>query len=346
MCDAYSISEPSHWLYQLACAFLLLSYAVSNIFYLRVLLTAGSFCFTLWGAFVLCVSVDTVVWNALFTLINLFHVVYLVYGMRPIRFDPELEAVYQHFFVKGGLQLARADFKALLVDHTSITELEAGKQFAPVGSERDALCLVLSGRLAVYRRTKNGDEELVHHLNPLEFVDSPEFIARSTARGPIINVAIRAMANNDVETAAPSSYGSIELTSPASGDALVPHPSYLSPTVTNRLPLSQQSHRSGRCRLLVMSYTSIHQLRTKNVAVRSAIDAMVSVDVTQKLFQSTQGARADVESMNTLVNAAHALPPGVHTGVSPTNTNHNISNGHSVDATVLSQTNQTVAEAV
>ena len=123
------VQAPSHWLYQLANAFLLLSYISPNLLALRLLLAAGCVCFALWGVFVLAISVDTLVWNAFFAVVNLTQAGILIYHRRPIQLDPQLEAVYQHFFSKDGLRMSRRDFKSL-TQKAYVKALEAGDKFA------------------------------------------------------------------------------------------------------------------------------------------------------------------------------------------------------------------------
>ena len=108
------LQPAQHWLFQLANGTLLLSYLVSNMLVLRVLLTTGCIFFTLWGAVVLDYSVDTIVWNGAFVLINLYHTCRLLAGMFPVKFDAEEETIYRHFFAPGKYFLSRNDFKLLV----------------------------------------------------------------------------------------------------------------------------------------------------------------------------------------------------------------------------------------
>ncbi|XP_042239121.1 blood vessel epicardial substance-like [Homarus americanus] len=86
----------NHIYFQLANIFLFLSYLAPNgiygILYLRITLTIGCMFFSLWGWVVLC-AFDTFLWNAIFVLINLIHVIIICYYLRPVRFTPELEQV-------------------------------------------------------------------------------------------------------------------------------------------------------------------------------------------------------------------------------------------------------------
>lgn len=87
----------NHIYFQLANIFLFLSYLAPNgiygILYLRITLTIGCMFFSLWGWVVLC-AFDTFLWNAIFVLINLIHVIVICYYLRPVRFTPELEQVW------------------------------------------------------------------------------------------------------------------------------------------------------------------------------------------------------------------------------------------------------------
>lgn len=92
----------NHIYFQLANIFLFLSYLAPNgiygILYLRITLTIGCMFFSLWGWVILC-AFDTFLWNAIFVLINLVHVVIICYYLRPVRFTPELEQVSPLMFL-------------------------------------------------------------------------------------------------------------------------------------------------------------------------------------------------------------------------------------------------------
>lgn len=77
--------------------------------------------FAIWGGVVLDVSLDTVVWNAIFFGINVYHCIILLKKMYPVRFDKDREAIYQHFFVPGKYFLTRSDFKLLVQETTPTT---------------------------------------------------------------------------------------------------------------------------------------------------------------------------------------------------------------------------------
>lgn len=84
LCENWS--KPNHILFQMANICLLLTNLAPNgiygIIYIRMCLFFGSMCFGLWGWLVLC-SPDTTLWNILFTLINLFYTVHMVWSLYP-----------------------------------------------------------------------------------------------------------------------------------------------------------------------------------------------------------------------------------------------------------------------
>lgn len=86
----------NHIYFQLANGFLLLSYlapaGIYGLIYLRGMLAIGSAFFSIWGWLILC-AFDTFAWNALFTIINVVHGIVLVFSLRPVRFDKQVEEV-------------------------------------------------------------------------------------------------------------------------------------------------------------------------------------------------------------------------------------------------------------
>ena len=81
---------------QLANFFLFLSYlapsGLGGLLYLRATLAVGLFFLWLWGYVILC-SLDTFAWNFVCMWINVGHVIYLLWTLRPIKFEKELEQV-------------------------------------------------------------------------------------------------------------------------------------------------------------------------------------------------------------------------------------------------------------
>lgn len=86
----------NHVYFQLANSFLFLSYlapaGLYGLLYLRLMLAIGSAFFAIWGWVILC-AFDTFLWNAVFFLINLVHGIYILFTLRPVRFDKQVEEV-------------------------------------------------------------------------------------------------------------------------------------------------------------------------------------------------------------------------------------------------------------
>ena len=85
-----SWGEANHTYFQMANMFLAFSYLVPNnlkgLFVLRFVLGMAGFFFSMWAGIILC-SPDTLGWNFAFMVINFGHVAYLLWTMRPIKFD-------------------------------------------------------------------------------------------------------------------------------------------------------------------------------------------------------------------------------------------------------------------
>lgn len=54
--------------------------------------------FATWAWNIICAP-DVFSWNFAFMVLNIGQVVYIIYQMRPVKFDPELEEVYQNLFM-------------------------------------------------------------------------------------------------------------------------------------------------------------------------------------------------------------------------------------------------------
>ena len=92
----------NHFYFQLANVFLLLSYmaggGINGLIYLRIMLALGSVFLSIWGWLVIC-AFDTFLWNAVFTVINAVHALYLLFTLRPVRFDKNVEEVIPSFIL-------------------------------------------------------------------------------------------------------------------------------------------------------------------------------------------------------------------------------------------------------
>lgn len=107
--DVFQFSSPclewlplNHIYFQLANFFLLLSYmasgGINGLIYLRAMLALGSAFLAIWAWVIIC-ALDTFLWNAVFTVINAVHGAYLLYTLRPVRFDKQVEEVLVNSFI-------------------------------------------------------------------------------------------------------------------------------------------------------------------------------------------------------------------------------------------------------
>ncbi|CAF1544001.1 unnamed protein product [Didymodactylos carnosus] len=195
------VHPAAHWLFHLANCFLLVSYATTNILALRILLASGSVCFTLWGALVLSISIDTTVYNGIFFIINTVQALIILYNMRSIKFDPYRELVYNHFFGKDKIKLSRTEFNKLTNPNICfIRTLNTGSFVAEKGNICNQLTLLLEGELSVSRKSGNNSNDSenfyeVHTIKPLEFADSPEWQFKHGTIGPAFDVYITCLNN-------------------------------------------------------------------------------------------------------------------------------------------------------
>nr|CAH7751014.1 unnamed protein product [Callosobruchus chinensis] len=105
-----------------------------------------------------------------FMLMNMAQVFHILYQLRPVKFDPELEEAYHTLFEP--FKLTRLQFKRMVSsDFAQIMSLHAGEAYAVQNLTRtDRLGLLLSGKVNVL-----SDNQFLHPILPCEFLDSPEF---------------------------------------------------------------------------------------------------------------------------------------------------------------------------
>ncbi|KAG8278604.1 cAMP binding [Homalodisca vitripennis] len=174
-CDDWR--QPQHILFQLANVCCMLSYSSPTnrigIVFMHSLLIIGYFTFSVWAWSIVCAP-DVFIWNLCFTLLNLFQLIYVLYQMRPVKFDPELEEVYHTLF--RPFKVTRLQFKKLVCgDLAQIMSLHAGEAYAMQDLTRtDRLGLLLTGKVNVL-----SDQQFLHPILPCEFLDSPEFESRA-----------------------------------------------------------------------------------------------------------------------------------------------------------------------
>ena len=147
------------------------------------------------------------------------------------------------------------------------------------------LCLIpLSCRV----NEDDGSLHLLHELHPMEFIDSPEFIGRQTERGAVFHVAIKALDPTPSFSPPTSSHSSASLSLQASSSSL-PTPS------------------DTACQVLVFPYTALMATFSASPHIQSTIDALVSRDVTHKLFATGEAMRV----LNKMTQSKRRLMEGL-----------------------------------
>ncbi|CAG9825231.1 unnamed protein product [Phaedon cochleariae] len=170
-CDYWK--DPQHILYQLANFCFVLAYSSTcskrGVLFMHCWLIFGLLLFSTWAWNVICAP-DVFTWNFAFMLMNMAQVFHIVYQLRPVKFDPELEEAYHVLFEP--FKLSRLQFKRMVsADFAQIMSLHAGEAYAVQNLTRtDRLGLLLSGKVNVL-----SDNQFLHPILPCEFLDSPEF---------------------------------------------------------------------------------------------------------------------------------------------------------------------------
>jgi len=178
----YTLLPLNSWLFQIANCLLLISYMMTNVLYLRILLACASTFFVLWGTIILHYSIDTILWNSAFMCINVGHIINLLYARRTLEFDNDKQFVWEHIFYRY-LSMDRLTFKTLTDDCETIN-LRVGDFYAVQGNLVDTLAVIVEGEIEVLQvvdsidfTDKNADKNrlLINRLRPLDFVNSPEW---------------------------------------------------------------------------------------------------------------------------------------------------------------------------
>ncbi|XP_017773186.1 PREDICTED: popeye domain-containing protein 3-like [Nicrophorus vespilloides] len=170
-CDYWK--EPQHVLFQLANMCFAIAYASNctkkGVLFMHCWLIIGLMLFSGWAWNVICAP-DVFTWNFAFVLLNLGQVFHIIYQIRPVKFDPELEEVYHNLFEP--FKIPRLQFKKMVsLEFAQIMSLHAGEAYAVQNLTRtDRLGLLLSGKVNVL-----SDNQFLHPILPCEFLDSPEF---------------------------------------------------------------------------------------------------------------------------------------------------------------------------
>lgn len=145
-CDEWQ--PPHHLYFQVANALFLIAFLSPNgsygALYTRCALVLGSIFLLMWSYSIEC-SLDAFVWSSSFLCINFVYLITLIYRLRPIRFEEEIDAVYETLFKP--LQVTRHQFRKILncmklIRSLKYQEVYAQEKFTHV----DSLSLVLSGK--------------------------------------------------------------------------------------------------------------------------------------------------------------------------------------------------------
>ncbi|XP_046456218.1 blood vessel epicardial substance-like [Daphnia pulex] len=181
------LEKAQHGLYQAAHLFYAASLLIPHhtfvwsIFISRILMGLAYALVTVWACLELCAP-DVFAWNVLLTAGTLVHIVYWSWRFRPgrIRQKPLLE-LYQKLFLP--LDCSRELF-VQLTNKSVIRSLQVGDDFflatrqlcsIPASSNPSAsmrLSVLLTGKMRV---TFGLGQRLLHHIEPFQFVDSPEW---------------------------------------------------------------------------------------------------------------------------------------------------------------------------
>ncbi|KAF4520971.1 hypothetical protein B566_EDAN011607, partial [Ephemera danica] len=84
-----------------------------GILFMHATLILGFILFCTWAWNIICAA-DVFTWNLAFMLFNVGQLLYIVYQMRPVKFDPELEESYQTLFYP--FKVSRLSFKRMFLD--------------------------------------------------------------------------------------------------------------------------------------------------------------------------------------------------------------------------------------
>ncbi|KAL7874433.1 hypothetical protein SRHO_G00054030 [Serrasalmus rhombeus] len=156
---------------------------------LELLLMTGCCLFITWATLYRC-TLDVLVWNAVFLLVNFMHFFFLLYKRRPIKIDRELRSVYKRMFEP--LHVREALFQRLTGQFCTIQTLKKGQVYAAEDktSVDERLSILLKGKMKVSYRG-----HFLHNIYTNAFIDSPEFRSTQMNRGEKFQVTITAEEN-------------------------------------------------------------------------------------------------------------------------------------------------------
>ncbi|XP_077383264.1 popeye domain-containing protein 1-like [Festucalex cinctus] len=151
---------------------------------LRLLLVTGCGFFIAWATLYRC-NMDVMVWNVVFLVVNILHLLFLLYKRRPIKIDRELRSVYKRMFEP--LHVREALFRRLTGQFCTIEVINKGEAYAAEDktSVDERLSILLKGKMKVSYRG-----HFLHNIYYNAFIDSPEFRSTLMHRGEKFQVTI------------------------------------------------------------------------------------------------------------------------------------------------------------
>ncbi|XP_067255824.1 blood vessel epicardial substance isoform X1 [Chanodichthys erythropterus] len=187
-------NQSHHLLFHLAnlslgVGFLIPTTLALHMILLRLLLMTGCSLFIAWATLYRC-TLDVMVWNVVFLLVNFMHFFFLLYKRRPIKIDRELKSVYHRMFQP--LHVREALFQRLTGQFCTIQTLKKGQVYAAEDktSVDERLSILLKGKMRVSYRG-----HFLHNIYTNAFIDSPEFRSTQMNRGERFQVTITAEEN-------------------------------------------------------------------------------------------------------------------------------------------------------
>lgn len=185
--------RPHHLYFQLGNAFFFMAFLAPHgpfgMLWLRSVMVIGCILMAMYGWLIECTP-DVVLWAGLFLGVNLIYLIVLLCRLRPVRFEKEIEAVYESLFKP--LRVSRHQFRKILNCMKLIRALKYQEVYAQEKVTKvDSLSLVLSGKLVVSQ-----NQRALHIVFPHQFLDSPEWFGVST--DDYFQVSIMAMEESRV----------------------------------------------------------------------------------------------------------------------------------------------------
>ena len=141
----------------------------------------------------------------------------------------------------------------------------------PLAHARPVTVLCCAVCVCACRVQHDGADVLLHELHAMEWLDSPEYVARQSARGATFQVHIRALP--PLHRQQPDRPNTPNPTSP-----------------TDSLTLSSAPPEDA-CRVLVLPYSVLERVYRKMPHLRGAMECVVARDVTHKLFATGEAVR-------------------------------------------------------